>query len=228
MLRLIVIALISLLSITRSPVGAELDLPIHGRIDIGPTLLSVDILESGKTIETLHMKGIKGDATILVWKGLCIKPSFLWGTGDGELANFSIGIGHYIPINDDLLLVPSVGVTFSKLHTKVDFEEFGLFDLKEKFRSISPYIGLEFCYKIIEKWYLLGMVQYAWSRTHTTIDPIVSDKSKSVGPNYSLAIEYNFIKDWAVTLGVGYNLSLTKEKHGIRGKGIKLGLAYYF
>lgn len=52
---------------------------IRGKIDVGPTLLDIDILESGKTIQTLHMTGGKADATVLIYQGLCIKPSFMWG-----------------------------------------------------------------------------------------------------------------------------------------------------
>ena len=57
---------------------------------------------------------------------------------------------------------------------------------------------------------------------------IVNDKSHSDGPNYSLGIDYSLSKHWSVMLGFGYNITLSKEKHGIRGKGAKLGLSYYF
>ncbi|WP_068467660.1 outer membrane beta-barrel protein [Candidatus Protochlamydia phocaeensis] len=208
-----------------SPLLAEL----RGKIDLGPTFLDVDILESGKTVETLYMKALKGDANILVGlAGLCVKPGFIVGTGHGDIASFSIGIGHYTPITKKFSLLPSIGVTFSYLRTRVSFEELGLFHLKERFRSISPFLGLEFSYALSEKWTLVGLFQYAWSRTHTKISPIISDKSHSNGPNYSLGLDYSLNKNWSLTFGVGYNITLSKEKHGIRGKGAKLGLAYYF
>jgi hypothetical protein len=201
---------------------------IHGKIDMGPTILDIDILESGKTVETLHMKGIKGDATILVYQGLCIKTGFIWGRGHGQLAAGSIAVGYYLPIIENLKILPSVGMAWSNLHTRVDFEQFGLFDLRERFRSSSPFIALEVCYTFAKKWTVIGLYQYAWSRTHTKIGHIISNKSHSDGPNYALGIDYSLNEQWSVSFGVGYNITLSHEKHGIRGKGAKLGLAYYF
>lgn len=201
---------------------------VHGKFDLGPALIDIDILESGKTIETLHMKGVKGDATVLIYQGLCIKPGFMWARGHGQVASGTVAVGYYIPLTNKLKVLPNVGVTWSELHTRVDFEDFGLYNLKERFRSSSPFIGLEICYGFAEKWTLIGLYQYAWSRTHTKIGSIVSDKSHSCGPNYSLGIDYCINDQWSVMLGVGYNITLSKEKHGIRGKGVKLGLAYYF
>lgn len=199
-----------------------------GKIDIGPTIIDLDILESGKTVETLHMNGVKADANLLVYQGLCLKPGVMWGKGRGELATATIAVGYYLPIYKDLRILPHVGFVWSHLHTRVDFEEFGLFNLRERFRSRSPFIGLEFCYTFAERWTLMGAYQYAWCHTHTKIGSIVSEKSHSDGPNYSLGIEYGFDKHWAISFGVGYNITLSHEKHGIRGKGAKLGVAYYF
>lgn len=204
-------------------------LTVRGKLDIGPTLMDIDILESGKTIETLHMKGVKGDATLVFWKGISLKGGFLFGEGHGKLSSYYVGLGQCVPVTDDLLLVPSVGVAFSRLHTTVDFEQLHLYDLKEKFHSSSPYIALDICYKLTDRLTLMGMVQYAWCRTYTTIKPLVDhDKSKSQGPNYNLGLDYSLNDHWSVTFGVGYNETLTKEKHGLRGKGAKLGIAYYF
>lgn len=228
MLRSVILAICALLMMTNESVQAEFELDLHGKVDVGPTLLDVDILESGKTVKTLHMKGIKGDVTLIVWKGACIKSGFLWSEGHGRLSTCYLGVGQYIPVTEELLVTPSVGVAFSYLHTQVDLEALGLFSLKEKFHSSSPYVAVEFCYKLAEKWTLLGLFQYAWSRTHTTIKPFVSDKSTSQGPNYALGVEYSFLPNWSLNFGVGYNITLSKEKHGIRGKGAKLGLAYYF
>jgi opacity protein-like surface antigen len=201
---------------------------LHGKIDLGPTLMDIDILESGKTIETLHMKGVKGDLTLLVYQGFCIKPSFIWGRGHGQLAAGTVAIGYYLPLTEKLKILPNVGITWSYLYTRVDFEELNLFDLKERFRSDSPFIGMEICYSLTDKWTLMGVCQYAWSRTYTKIGALVSDKSHSCGPNYSLGVDYSLNEHWSVVFGVGYNITLSKEKHGIRGKGAKLGIAYYF
>lgn len=206
---------------------------IRGKLGLGAVYLDVDVLESGKTVETLHMKGVKGDATVLLYKGFCIKPGFIWGEGHGVLSSGSIAAGCYIPITDCLKILPNVGCTWSYLHFKLDLEEMMLFNLKERFRSASPFIALEISYSITPKWTITALYQYAWSRTHTKIrsphlGTIVSDKSHSCGPNYSLGVDYSFNKNWSLIFGVGYNITLSKEKHGLRGKGAQLGFAYYF
>jgi long-subunit fatty acid transport protein len=79
---------------------------------------------------------------------------------------------------------------------------------------------------------VMATYQYAWSRTHTKLthehNKLVSEKSHSCGPNYTLGVEYYVDDHWAINCGIGYNISLSKEKHGLRGKGAKLGVAYYF
>lgn len=200
-----------------------------GRIDVGPVYVHLDVLQSGRTIDTLHMKGIKADGTITVWKGIFVKPNFIWVGSDGTLTAGAIGVGHYIPIHKKFLLMPHVGIAFSYLRTSIDAEMLNLFHLTEKFHSSSPYVALDFSYYFNEKWTLLGSFQYAWSRTRTIIDPLeINDKSHTQGPNYSLAIDYRFYKNWSVSLGAGYNITLSKEKHGLRAAGVKVGLAYNF
>ncbi len=201
---------------------------IKGRIDVGATLMDIDILESGKTVKTLHMKGVKGDASFFLYEGLCLKPSFLWGKGHGGLTAGTLAVGYMIPTWKKILILPNVGATWCYLHTRVSFEELGLHHLKERFRSCSPFIGMEICYPITDQLTIMALYQYAWSHTHTKIKPIVSQKSHSCGPNYALSLDYSLNKQLSLTFGVGYNITLSKEKHGLRGKGAKLGLAYYF
>lgn len=212
-----------------------------GKIDIGPAWVEIDVLKSGKTEKTLNMPGVKGDATILLYQGFCIKPGFLWARRGGEVASGTIAAGYYFPITEKLKILPNVGATWSYLRTHVDVEvsapeEVKLLgvntltfdDVRERFRSCSPFLGLEFCYSINEKWTLIGIYQYAWSRTHTKLGELGSFKSHSCGPNYALGVDYSLDPHWSITFGVGYNITLSKEKHGLRGKGAKLGLAYYF
>lgn len=201
---------------------------IKGKVDVSAAIADIDILESGKTIETLHMKGIKADAYIIVWKGICIKPGLILLGADGQFSSYSIGIGQYIPFRDCFYFLPSVGCSWTYLRTKIDIPEAFVEDVNEKFRSVSPYVGLEFSWKVCEKWYVTALYQYAWSRTHTTIDPFVSDKSHSAGPNYGLGLEYSINDKWSITCGAGYNITLSHEKHGIRGKGAKLGISRYY
>lgn len=212
---------------------------ICGNVEVAAAIIDIDILESGKTVDTLHMKAAKFDARIAFYRGWFLKPSFMYAGSDGKLVTGGIGIGHCYPLKDvcmpdyltflnNLTLLPSVGIGWSYLRTTVDIDFLQQYDLTEKFHSTSPYVCLEFYYKITPKWYLMGFYQYAWSRTTTTIKPFVKDKSHSDGPNYGLGIEYCFDKHWSLTFGLGYNITLTHEKHGLRGKGGKLGISYYY
>jgi opacity protein-like surface antigen len=207
---------------------------IKGKVDLGATLINVDVLKSGKTEDTLHMRGVKGDATLMLYEGLCVKPGFLFGWGQGRLATGTIAVGYYLPLTDKFKILPNVGITYSYLHARVDMEvgPFTFHDASERFRSSSPFIAMEFCYSITPKWMIMATYQYAWSHTHTKLthehNKLVSEKSHSCGPNYTLGVEYYLDDHWAFNFGVGYNISLSKEKHGLRGKGAKLGVAYYF
>lgn len=202
-----------------------------GKVDAGPTFVKIDVLESGKTVDKLYLTCVKADAVLMITKGIAIKPGFILGTGhDGRLATFTIGVGHGLPIGERLILMPSVGVAWTYLRTKIDIELpfIGSERFKEKFHSTSPFVSLEFSYRLTEKLYMHGMYQYAWSRTHTVIKPLVSDKSHSCGPNYALGLDYSLTPNWSITAGAGYNITLSKEKHGLRGMGARLGAAYYF
>lgn len=207
---------------------------VEGRVDIGYAWIDIDVLESGKTVDKMHVNSVRGDATIALYKGFCVKPGFTVGWGDGNVQNVTLALGQYIPLGeycsimDKFSILPHVGIGYGRIHTHIDIEEFGLFHLKEQFHSISPFIGIDLNFKITEKFMVFGIVQYVWSRTHTKIGDFPKDKSHSEGFNYALVLEYNFYKSWCITLAGGYNTSLTKEKHGFRIKGAKLGLAYYF
>lgn len=216
-------------SVICAPLFAEL----RGKIDVGATIMEIDILESGKTVKTLHMQGAKAEATVLIYQGLCIKAGGLWGEKHGILRSGSAAVGYYIPLTKKFKILPNVGMTWTYLRFGIDKEELMLFDLKERFRSRSPFIAMEFAYCFAEKWTLVGLYQYAWSHTSTKIrapelGTIVNDKSHSDGPNYAIGLDYSLNKNWSISLGAGYNITLSHEKHGIRGKGVKLGLAYYF
>lgn len=211
---------------------------IRGRVDVGPTLLSVDLLESGKTEETLRMYGLKADATVLVYQGIAIKPTLLFGWGDGRISSASIAAGYYLPITEKFKVLPNVGYNWSYLSGKTELDVFGFEfkHLRERFRSESSFIGVDLSYAVTPKWTIIGSYQFAWCKTDTKINhfpyeaPIqtIHDRSHSSGSNYTLGVEYAYNDQWAINLGAGYNLSLTKEKHGVRGKGLKLGVAYYF
>lgn len=201
---------------------------VHGKFELAPALVDLDILESGKTIETLHMHAIRGDAILAVYRGISLKGGFTVARKEGRLNAGFFGVGQYLPITKKFSILPSVGISYSYLHTRIDLEEHHLFNLKEKFSSRSPYISMELSYSFTDRLSVTALYQYAWCRTHTTIAKLLSEKSYSSGSNYGLGIDYKIDKNWYVTFGLGYNISLTHEKHGLRAKGAKLGAAYYF
>ncbi|MDP1880553.1 MAG: autotransporter outer membrane beta-barrel domain-containing protein, partial [Parachlamydiaceae bacterium] len=216
---------------------------IRGKVDAGPTLIYLDLLKSGKTEDTKKMGGFKADSTVLVYEGIAIKPSLLMGWGDGKLVSGSIAAGYYIPLPGGWCnILPNVGIGWSYLdtRTKLDVNGIELKDLRQRMRSESPFIGIDFSFCINKQWSIIGAYQYIWAHSDTQINEFpdefqqltnikrIRDKSHSCGPNYSLGIEYSYNDQWAFNLGFGYNISLSKEKHGIRGKGVKLGVGYYF
>lgn len=202
-----------------------------GKIDAGPAYIHIDILESGHTVKKMNLIALKSDATIMLkeGKGWCLKPSVLYGNGQGYILSGALGLGHCFPINDWITLTPSVGCTFTELHTRIKLNFSGIkLSYLEKFHSTSPYLCLEATLNIAKGWRLCGMFQYAWSRTHTTIVHLLKDKSHTKGPNYGISLEYDINNNWSVNVVGAYNITLTKERHGLRGAGAKVGLAYWF
>lgn len=200
----------------------------RGKVDVAPAYVHLDVLNFGKTVKTMDMPAVKVDSNYLIYKGLCIKPGFLYGYNRGSLLTAGAGLGYSIPIKS-WCFTPAIGVNYTQVKTTIPLDFGGLkIKASEKFRSWSPYIALEVFYKIVEGWRIGVQVQYAWSRSHTTIKDFGSDKSNAKGPNYSLLIERDFCEHWSLNLGFAYNVSLTREKHGLRGYGTKLGLARWF
>lgn len=198
-----------------------------GRIDIGPAFVNVDMLESGKTVRSLDLFALRGDATVMIYEGLCLKPSFLIADGKANLNSASLGVGYCIPICESVTITPSYGLTETRFKSRIDLPNFGMFHLREKFTSRGQYVGLDVSWTFLEGWRIYGAVQYAWSHVHTKIGPF-SNKSKTEGPSYALSLERDLNEEFSISLSAGYNASLSKEKHGLRGKGIKLGLVYWY
>lgn len=199
-----------------------------GKVDIGPTFIHIDVLESNKTVKKLDMGGIRADSTIRVWQGICLKPNFVYGNGGGEVVSGGLGIGHYTPICEGLYVTPSIGCTYTKLETTINLRMLGLTNLRESFQSYSPYAAIEVSYCLCAGFRICAQYQFAWSRTHTIIKHLTHSKSHSQGSNYSGLIEYDLNQKWSVNFGGAYNESLTREKHGLRAYGFKLGTAYWF
>jgi hypothetical protein len=202
-----------------------------GKVDLGVIALKVDMINSGKTTKSLNMVGIRGDAAILFYKGFCVKPVFIFGrdSGSGRLASGSIAFGHYVPLNKQICLLPSFGISASEIKSTLKYENFGMnFKHKEKFKAVSPLVGVDVVYSINDDWIITGVFQYAWARTHTHIEGLVRSKGRSQGSNLGLLVDYYLNKQWSINAGLGYNSSLSKEKHGSRILGGKVGLAYWF
>lgn len=200
----------------------------RGKLDIAPTFVHLDVLNFGKTVKTMDLPAVKVDANAIIYKGLCIRPGFLYGNNRGCLLTTGAGLGYVIPLKR-WCFTPSIGANYTYVRTKIPIELMGFkFKVQEKFRSWSPYLSIEVFYKISKEWRTGLLFQYAWSRSHTTIKKYGSDKSNAKGPSYAFILERDFNEQWSLNLGFAYNTSLTREKHGIRGYGMKLGLAYWF
>ena len=204
-----------------------------GKVDFGPVFIHLDVLQSGHTVKKLDMAGFKLNGTIMLKEGygFCVKPDILYAQGHGELIAGAIGFGHVTPLNDSFCVTPTVGLSLTNLRTsispRIPFAPFKL-HLKERFRSLAPYIGLDMHYNICEGFRICGSIQYAWSHTHTNIQTQGTFKGDSRGGSYALMIEKDLSKEWSIHLGAAYNLAMSHEKHGLRGYGIKLGIARWF
>ena len=217
-------------------IGNQLLAEICGKVDVGPAYIHVDVLESGKTVGRMDMGGVKSDATVVVWKGLCLKPYILYGYQNKSRHLFSGGggIGHYTPITDTISITPSIGCLYTEVKTNLtvhpENSPFPL-DVRERFRSVTPYLGMDITWCFCPTWRICAQYQYCWSRTHTKLTSDFFTKnssSHSWGPSYSLLLEKDLNNKWSVNVGAAYNISLSKEKHGIRGYGVKLAIAYWF
>jgi len=202
----------------------------NARVDIGPAAVRIDVLESGDTVDRMEMFGLRGDISWLVWKGFCLKPTFMTVFGDGDYLMTGIGLGHCFPLSSCLVVTPSVGFNYSYLQTKRDFAAGpGIFvRLRQKISSTSPYAGIEAAFTFWRCWRLYGSFQYAWSHSVTTIEGQSNIETSSSGPNYALVLERDINQCWSVNIGIGYNLTLSKERHGFRGSGAKLGIVRWF
>lgn len=210
---------------------AEVKGEVKGKVDVGPAFIHLDVLESGRTIDRLDMMGFRADFSYILHKGLYVKPTLLYGhgsSGKGGLFIGSLGIGYLIPLNQIFLIAPSAGVTYGHIWTKIDFPALMLKNLSESFKSWAPFVELDLYYTFIKNWRLCVGVQYAWSHSNITIAKLGKSKSDCQGFAYSLLLEHDFADQWSWNIGAAYNLSLSKEKHGLRGSGIKAGIVRWF
>lgn len=205
---------------------------VKGKVDVGAAFMHVDILESGHTVKRMDMWGVRGDFSYFLYKGLYVKPVVLYGTGGasrGGLFSSSLGLGYCLPITKSFTVSPSVGVTYSHLWTKIDIEPLQLKNLRENFRSWAPYLSFDIYYNFCSSSRIGFNIQYAWSHSKTSIQKVTKNhKSSPEGFAYSVLLEHDLSEKWSINLGAIYNLSLTHEKHGLRGSGVKAGLVRWF
>lgn len=199
----------------------------NGRIDIGPVFLRIDNLENEKTVRTLYLGGLRADATIMIYSGLCVKPSYLYATGKSDLQGGSVGLGYCLPLPCKIVITPSFGLTETRFKGYTDIPEYGLTHLKERFISRGYYIGCDVSWTFIDHWRLYAIGQYGWSRVHTKVGPF-KFHNNAEGPNFALALERDLSEQFSATLSAGYNSSLDDDKFGIRGAGLKLGFCYWW
>ncbi len=212
---------------------SSLNAAINGKAELAPTYVHVDVLQSNNTVKDLDLAAIRGELSWIVWKGYYVKPMILYGTeDDGQILTTGLSIGRCIPLFDGrLTLSPQAGIAYTHLKATLH-ADFGMgsFKLHEEFSGWAPGIGLEATYRICKGLRVSAGVLYAWSHSKTKIKefPDLSDTSDSQGPSYSAMIEYDLNDCWSVNLGGAYNESFSKEKDGIRARGLKLGLARWF
>lgn len=198
------------------------------KIDVGPAYVHIDMLESGHTRRKLDLYAGRVDATFLIWKGLCIKPSAMFAGGEATLNTGSLGLGFCYPVTPKISITPSFGVTGTYFKAGTSFPQFGLYHLHEKFKSWGGYICLEGSWTFYPKWRLCGTFTYVWSKVKTTVKPLFSSNDHSKGPSYALQLERDINANWSCSIAGAYNISLSKEKHGLRGAGAKIGVAYWY
>lgn len=195
-----------------------------GKVDVGLAYVHLDVLESGHTVKRIDKIAFKGDAHLRVYKGIVLKPTVLFSD---DIFAGGIAIGHCTPVHRYLTLTPNIGVSASHITTRIDIPFYGFENLSENFRSRSFFVGLDYTINISSCWRICGIYQYVWSRTYTRIEGLLNSKGHSKGSNYGLMLETDINDYWSVNIGGAYNISLSKEKHGIRGAGAKIGIVYW-
>lgn len=201
------------------------------KLDVAPVYIHLDVLQSGKTIRSRDIFGGRADLNYVFDKGIGIKGNFMGGAGDRtHFWNAMAGLGFCYPITSSWSVFPYGGAVFGRFESKYKLEvaEGVKVPVKEKLQTISPVAGLDLSYKICEGWRTTFTFQYSWSTVYAKIKPFVDSKSRAQGPSYSLQLEKDITDCWSINAGVGYNLSISKEKHGLRATGVKLGVGYWF
>lgn len=195
-----------------------------GKLDIAPSWMKIDVLEFGKTVRKIDTSGARVGLDYFLWRNVLAKGTFLAGRGDANFENYTLGLGACFPLKDTFYFTPHAGYTYMNFRTTFDLPQYMLTHIKQHFTSHGPYVGLDAQWCITEKFRIGLGFTYGWSKIKTVIKPLSMVKSSAKGPSYSALIERDIDSKWSVNVGFGYNLSLDNKKHGLRGKGIKVGI----
>jgi len=212
----------------------------RGKIDTGPTYVNIDVLQNGRTIRSLDLFAWKADLFYRIISGFSVKASGLIGGGDARFFTAGGSVGFCFPVFERINLFPNIGYCGGRFHSTIDLPievapgmHIHIQDVNEHVKSSGPFIGLDGTFKIDETWRIILVFQYAWSKVHTHFtkhkDGIDAHyDSRTRGPNYAAVIEHDIADNWSLSFGVGYNLTISKDKEGLRGKGAKAGIVYWF
>lgn len=195
-----------------------------GKVDVGAIYVNLQLINNGDKSQELDLYGARIDTSFQIVHGLLGKVAASYANGDGsDFVFLTTALGYYIPIQKCFILIPQGGLSYSHLNTKLD-----PFDLDEKFTSYTPFVGIEAVYKYSECINISGSVLYGFAQTKTEIESFPNTKGESKGPSYAIMAEYMLTKCASISLTWAYNLSMSREKHGIKGQGARLAFGYYF
>lgn len=195
-----------------------------GKFDVAPSWMRIDVLEFGKTVRKIDTAGARVQLDYFLWKNVLVKSSILAGRGDANFEQYALGLAACFPFKEVFYFTPHGGYTYMNFRTTFDLPQFYLSHIKQHFTSNGPYLGIEAQWCITDKFRVGAGFVYTWSTIRNEIKPLPRVKSSSKGPSYSLLIERDIDSKWSINVGLGYNLSLDNKKHGLRGKGIKVGI----
>lgn len=210
---------------------------IRGRADVSFLGMTISHLANNKTVNKSNIFGTRVDATIVPFEGygIAFKPMAAYATGEGDLVQGGIQIAHYTPINDCITLVPGIGYTYSDFRSKIKIpiSPVDSLNIDQKVDSNVIFCACDVYYTINEQWMLTGVFQYGWARSHSKIHSDVLEiydveKGSSDGPSIAGMVDYYITKSWSINGAVGYSKTLSKERHGLKAFGYKVGLGYLF
>lgn len=212
------------LLVWNSPLNAVL-----GKVEIAPAYVHIDVISHHKTVQKLDLKGVRGEASVALL-GYYVKPYGVYAKGKGcELTSTGASFGRCIPIVERILLSTQFGASYTLLKSShpTDWSK----KVHEHFEGWAPFIGAELVVTLFKGLRLSGSGQYSWSHSHLRIRHIMRSKQykeKARGPTYNAMLEYDLNACWSINIAGMYNESFSREKNGIRGKGCKAGLAFWF